>query len=524
MNDTQRPYYILGGIGLVLIGLLAGVILMLTFDAPAGQDRVTRVVDRVELGGSQPPLTPARSDEEFAAEMPQPAALNRLFRDAAERVTPAVVFIEVQTEVPEDRYRRYNGEMRDFFRNPTPRQSVGSGVIVSPSGYVVTNQHVVQRAESIQVTLADKRQFDARVVGTDESTDLAVIQLETDTEFEALPLGDSDRVKVGDWVVAVGNPFRLTSTVTAGIVSALSRQVNIIDSDFRIENFIQTDAAINPGNSGGALVNLQGELVGINTAIATESGSYQGYGFAVPSNLMRRVIKDLIAYGEVRRGFMGISIEGITDRRAQEIGLDSIRGVYVSGVREDGAADQAGMQSGDVVLSIQRESVDAPNELQSAVARQRPGDRIAVTVWRKGAVRDYTVQLLGRDDPVYASWMQELETGGGAAQNQQEQPEEPPLPDVPDLLNIPSWSVGVRSLQPAERGMFNVDDGVYVAYVDRDGSAASAGLPRNTVITHVNDSPVRTPDALIALLERAESPVVVTVKRRGGNQAFYEIL
>jgi Do/DeqQ family serine protease len=435
-------------------------------------------------------------------------------------VTPAVVFIEVQTKTPEDGYRRYNGEMRDFFRNPTPRQSVGSGVIVSPSGYVVTNQHVVQRAESIQVTLADKRQFDARVIGTDESTDLAVIQLDTDTEFNALPLGDSDRVRVGDWVVAVGNPFRLTSTVTAGIVSALGRQVNIIDSSFRIEDFIQTDAAINPGNSGGALVNLQGELVGINTAIATESGSYEGYGFAVPSNLMRRVIKDLIAYGEVRRGFMGISIEGITDRRAQQIGLDSIRGVYVTGVRADGAADRAGMRTGDVVLSIQRESVDAPNELQSVVARQRPGDRIAVTVWRNGAVRDYTVRLLGRDDPVYASWMNELESDDSSAQNQQQSP----LPDVPELTNIPAWSVGVRSLLPPEQSIFDVDNGVYVAYVDRDGAAASAGLPRNTVITHVNDMPVGSPDELAATLETAASPMVVTVKRRGGDQAFYEIL
>lgn len=519
MHDPRRLHYILGGIGLVLIGLLAGVLLMLFVNLPGEGDRVTRVVDRVELGSRQPPLAPTASDAELAGEMPQPSALNRLFRDAAERVTPSVVFIEVQTDAPEDGYRRYNGEMRDFFRNPAPRQSVGSGVIVSPSGYVVTNQHVVQRAESIQVTLADKRQFDARVVGADASTDLAVLQLETDTEFDALPLGDSDRVQVGDWVVAVGNPFRLTSTVTAGIVSALGRQVNIIDSDFRIEDFIQTDAAINPGNSGGALVNLQGELVGINTAIATESGSYEGYGFAVPSNLMRRVIKDLIAYGEVRRGFMGISIESITDRRAQEIGLDSIRGVYVSGVRQDGAADRAGMRSGDVVLSIQRQSVDAPNELQSAVARQRPGDDIEVRVWRDGGVRTYRVRLLGGDDPAYASWMNELDTEGQAEEN-----EESPIPDVPELLDIPAWSVGVRALQPAEEEIFGTETGVYIAYVDRDGAAAEAGLPRNTVITHVNDSPVRSPDALTDALNAAKAPVVVTVQRRDGTQAFYEIL
>jgi Do/DeqQ family serine protease len=520
MDESRRVYYVLGGIGLVLIGLLAGVMIMLAVDEPAGEERVTRVVDHVELGSRQPPLSPAASDAELAAEMPQPSALNRLFRDAAERVTPAVVFIEVRTDAPEDGYHRYDGEMRDFFRNPTPRQSVGSGVIVSESGYVVTNEHVVKRAEEIRVTLADKRQFGATLIGRDASTDLAVLKLDADQTFPSLSLGNSDRVEVGDWVVAVGNPFRLTSTVTAGIVSALGRQVNIIDSDFRIEDFIQTDAAINPGNSGGALVNLQGQLIGINTAIATETGSYEGYGFAVPSNLMNRIVKDLIAYGEVRRGFMGVSIEGITDRRARQIGLDSIRGVYVSAVRRNGAADRAGMREGDVVLRIQSEEVDAPNELQSAVARQRPGDRIGVTVWRDGRVSEYQVRLLGRNNPAYRDWMPNRDA---EAQDTPSPSPDRALPEVPELESVSAWAIGVRPLQPPEPGVFEVERGAYVAYVERNGAAATAGLPRNTVITHIGDTPVSGPGDVVRLADETGGTAVVRVVRPGGTSAFYEI-
>ena len=524
MDGSRRVSYVLGGIGLVLIGLLAGIFVMLAVEDAPRPEPVTRVVDRIELGSRTPPLPATASDTELAADVPQPSALNRLFRDVAERVTPAVVFIEVRTEAPSsDRFQRYDGEMRDFFGSPSPRQSLGSGVIVSNRGYVVTNHHVVDRAERIQVTLADKRQFRARVVGSDPSTDLAVLKLDTEQELAALSLGNSDSVQVGDWVVAVGNPFRLTSTVTAGIVSALGRQVNIIDNSFSIEDFIQTDAAINPGNSGGALVNLRGELIGINTAIATESGSYEGYGFAVPSNLMSRVVKDLIAYGELRRGFMGVSIEGITDRRAQDIGLDSIRGVYVASVRQDGAAARAGLRTGDVVLAIQGTSVDAPNELQSAVARRRPGDRIDVRVWRAGRVQDYSVQLLGRDDPAYQDWVTDMRTPTPAPD--EEEPSPDVFPELPELQGIADWSAGVRALRESEKRAFDVRDGVYVAYVERGGAADRAGLPRNTVITHVNDQPVDGPDALLNVL-RAEngSATLVRIQRRGGRSAFYEIL
>lgn len=495
--------------------------------APRGE-AVTRVVDRVEIGSRAAPLRTTDIDTELSSEMPQPSALNRLFRDVASRVTQSVVFIQVRTRPPEEGEVEYEGQMRDyFFRNPTPRQSVGSGVIISNQGYIVTNQHVVERAEEIQVTLNDKRQFDARVVGADPSTDLAVIKVESDAAFPAVSLGNSDAIEVGDWVVAVGNPFRLTSTVTAGIVSALGRQVDIIDSSFRIENFIQTDAAINPGNSGGALVNLQGELVGINTAIATESGSYEGYGFAVPSNLMERIVKDLIAYGEVRRGYMGVSIEEINDRRAREIGLDSIRGVYVAAVRRDGGAYRAGVRDGDVVLSIEGTPVNAPNELQSTVVRRRPGDVIDVRVWRDGAVRSYGVELLGRDAPAYRDWVEELTAPpAGEAPDDgrtfRERREPPSSPGEP-LKDVESWGMGVRDLEADEASAFGVSSGAYVAYVERGTPAGRAGLPRDVVVTRADDTSVTGADDVVDVATSADAPVLLRVERRDGTSAFYEI-
>ena len=462
--------------------------------APRGE-AVTRVVDRVEIGSRAAPLRTTDIDTELSSEMPQPSALNRLFRDVASRVTQSVVFIQVRTRPPEEGEVEYEGQMRDyFFRNPTPRQSVGSGVIISNQGYIVTNQHVVERAEEIQVTLNDKRQFDARVVGADPSTDLAVIKVESDAAFPAVSLGNSDAIEVGDWVVAVGNPFRLTSTVTAGIVSALGRQVDIIDSSFRIENFIQTDAAINPGNSGGALVNLQGELVGINTAIATESGSYEGYGFAVPSNLMERIVKDLIAYGEVRR---------------------------------DGGAYRAGVRDGDVVLSIEGTPVNAPNELQSTVVRRRPGDVIDVRVWRDGAVRSYGVELLGRDAPAYRDWVEELTAPpAGEAPDDgrtfRERREPPSSPGEP-LKDVESWGMGVRDLEADEASAFGVSSGAYVAYVERGTPAGRAGLPRDVVVTRADDTSVTGADDVVDVATSADAPVLLRVERRDGTSAFYEI-
>ena len=530
MRNVKRIHLILAGIGLVLVGLLAGILvtLLVTNDPPAPSSQARVAADRVELGGTPPSVQPPARDSAF--EMPEPTALNRLFRNVSEQVTPAVVFIQVRTEAPDtpdDGYHEFDGDMQRFFRNPFPRQSVGSGVLISDDGYVVTNHHVVERASEIQITLADKRQYSATVVGSDGATDLAVLKVDTDDGLPAIRLGNSDRVQVGDWVIAVGNPFRLTSTVTAGIVSALGRQVNIIEDAFRIENFIQTDAAINPGNSGGALVNMNGELVGINTAIATESGSYEGYGFAVPTNLMERVVRDLIAYGEVRRGFLGISIQEVDADRAASMGLRAIRGVYIGDVRTNGAADQSGMEPGDVVLRMAGEPVNAPNELQSVVARYRPGDVLDVRVWRDGQERTLQVRLMGRDAPAYAGWMDTDDVEPPTGENDGTRPPDEPVPPSPhagsSIAELDAWGVGVRPLNAEERMAFGVRNGVYVAYVEQGRPAAQAGLPRDAVLVAMDGTSVNDPAEMQRLLQQSTGPVLVEVHRRDQTRAFYEI-
>jgi len=337
MSTSRRAIRLLAGIGLVLVGLLAGIWATLLFDEAPAPRPSARIVKQVD--NRRGPSTAVDSGQQGP---PTPASLGDRFRQVAEQVRKAVVSIRVQAKEAE-------GGSNEFFDRPPRRQNLGSGVLISPDGYIVTNYHVIEGAAAIQVRLPDKRQFDARIVGTDEATDLAVVKIDGPSDFPVLPIGRSEDVQVGDWVVAVGNPFRLTSTVTAGIVSALGRQLQIIEDQFRIENFIQTDAAINPGNSGGALVNLDGELVGINTAIASRTGGYQGYGFAIPANLMERVVTDLLEYGEMKRGYLGVSIQEVTADRAEEVGLDTIHGVYIAGVRGGSAADRAGLRRGDIV-------------------------------------------------------------------------------------------------------------------------------------------------------------------------------
>ncbi len=523
-TNTRRGLSLLIGLGLVLVGLLSGILIMLIADDDPAPTSPPQVAERIELGSGEPVSTAAESDSGLTSdEVPEPGALNTLFRKVAGKVTPAVVFIQVEStsRMPEDQFHNFDDETRErFFRNPVPRQSVGSGVIISNKGHVVTNHHVVKEGDNIRVTLADKRQYDATVVGSDASTDLAVLRLDTDAELPAIAFGNSDEVDVGEWVIAVGNPFRLTSTVTAGIVSALGRQVGVINDRFRIEDFIQTDAAINPGNSGGALVNLRGELVGISTAIATESGSYEGYGFAVPSNLMQRVVQDLISYGEVRRGYLGVEIMEVNARVAEEVGLREIRGVYVDGVPSGGAAARAGIEAGDVILAVDGRSLGALNELQSTVARHRPGDTLDVTVWRDGTTRSFDVRLMGRED-----WSAET----ASAQSSPEEPpsrERDPSPSGAQLFELEAWGLGVRPLTQQERTAFEVDTGVYVAYVQNGSVSAEGGLPRDVVITKVGETIVQSVDEVLKALERAETsprPALLRVQRRDGTSAFYEV-
>lgn len=317
------------------------------------------------------------------------------FTFAAEKTVHGVVHIQCETTVQSVFYD-------DFFSFLLPPQSrersyqtSGSGVIISEDGYVITNNHVVQDAETINVVLNDKRSYVARLVGNDPSSDLAVIKIEADG-LEPLQFGNSDEVKIGEWVLAVGNPFNLTSTVTAGIVSAKARNINILGnkmSNAPIESFIQTDAAVNPGNSGGALVNLKGELVGINTAIASSTGSYTGYSFAIPSNIVRKVTSDLIQYGMTQKANIGVHFAEMDSKLAEVKGIKSVRGIYIGYVIKDGAADKAGIKDGDIITSIDGKSVNSNAEFNEVIAQHSPGDVVKVAIERDGKPFYFDVTL-----------------------------------------------------------------------------------------------------------------------------------
>lgn len=314
-----------------------------------------------------------------------PDGLNFVF--AAKNATPSVVHI--RTTYEEGRGNSpFNEFFRDYFgeryeRRGGPARGAGSGVVVSPDGYIVTNNHVIEDASNIEVVLNDNRSYKAQVVGTDSNTDLAVLKIEEEN-LTAVNYGNSDNINVGEWVLAIGNPYEFRSTVTAGIVSAKGRNINILDGDYRIESFIQTDAAVNPGNSGGALVNLNGQLIGINTAIASPSGAFAGYSFAVPVSLVKKVVSDLVEYGKVQRALLGISILDVNAQTAEMYELDVLRGVYVRGVMADGAASNAGIEIGDVIISIDDQPVNNVAQLQERIAIKRPGERVDVTFIRGG--------------------------------------------------------------------------------------------------------------------------------------------
>ena len=524
MNDSQSPFPIrfFAGVGLLLVGLLTGILIMLfVANEQRAMDDLPRVVEKVELRSSDD-----RNDRSYprdsAADFNSLSAAKMLsegFQEVASTVTPAVVFIRVELFA--------SGDERGWFpRFGNSRQSVGSGVIIDDTGYIVTNNHVVEGAESILVTLHDKRQYTATIVGTDKSTDLAVIKAEAAEDLPFVTLGNSDDVSVGEWVIAIGNPFRLTSTVTAGIVSALGRQVDIIEDSFGIEDFIQTDAAINPGNSGGALVNLQGDLIGINTAIATESGSYEGYGFAVPVNLVERVAQDLISYGEVKRGYLGVEIRAVDAASAGQLGLERIAGVMIHAVAPGGAADKSGLQDGDVVLSINGRLVDEPNDLQLTVATYRPGDRLELEVWRDGELQMFYVELIDKDDQTYRNWLAELNTRTPQSELRNRlnpTPEE--LLEEEIAQEAREWGIGLKELTNRTRAVFDVNEGAYIAFILNGSPAYDGNVPRDVILLEVNGESVASVEDALTVLEKVKENGKVAlfqVKRRDGQIAFYE--
>lgn len=398
------------------------------------------------------------------------------FTAVAAQVTPAVVHIKSTQNGRAQEQVEGSDSFRDFFGpryQPGPSQSSGSGVIINESGYIVTNNHVVQDAEMVEVTLSDNRSFKAEVIGIDPDTDLALIKINL-TGLKYLSFVDSDQSRVGEWVLAVGNPFNLNSTVTAGIISAKGRNINIIngntaEGNTAIESFIQTDAAINPGNSGGALVNMSGGLLGINTAIASPTGSYSGYGFAVPSNIVNKIVEDLIKYGVVQRGWLGIHVGSVTSELVKDQSLEVNEGAYVSGFAENGksAAKDAGINEGDVVVKIDETRINSSTALIEHVGRHRPGDKLMITVNRKGKEITYPVVLKTRDGEV--TTVKREEKKGYA-----------------------SLGIELENLEPKELKSLDLESGVKVKALGNGKLARYTDVREGFIITKVNDKEVKS--------------------------------
>jgi serine protease Do len=415
------------------------------------------------------------------------------FVQAAAAVTPAVVYIRVtytNDESGNDQQSQLQQMFGQMFGQPVRPQGAqmasGSGVIISPDGYIVTNNHVVEKADKISVTTNDHRTFQAKVIGTDPNTDLALIKIDA-ANLPIVKLGNSDDAKVGEWVLAVGNPFNLTSTVTAGIVSAKGRNIGIIGSEDNenqnpfgrtsndqpktnkaIESFIQTDAAINPGNSGGALVNTKGELIGINSAIASHTGSYEGYGFAIPINLAKKVLGDIEKYGSVKRGYVGVSFKELDPDVAAALKTSVTNGLYVNDVVPNGGAEQAGIKSGDVIVKVEGNPVYESSDLQERVGELQPGDKIHLTVLRDGAEKNFTVTLKG-DLPVRA-----------LAENSSK--------SAAELFN--KLGASFMPVNADQKAQFHINAGVVVTQVRPGHLFDETQIPVGSVITSVNRKPV----------------------------------
>ena len=423
------------------------------------------------------------------------------FVSASSMATPAVVHIKSYFQTPttngeeDNPLKEFFGDQFKWDFNSPGKQAAGSGVIIARDGYIVTNNHVIENANKVEVVLNDKRTFFADVVGTDPTTDLALLKID-ESNLPTLGFGNSDEVQVGEWVLAVGNPFNLTSTVTAGIVSAKGRSLNILNEQYRIESFIQTDAAVNPGNSGGALINNSGDLIGINTAIASETGSFAGYSFAVPANIVRKVTRDLKEYGQVQRGIIGVQIQDINARFAEDNGLDVLNGAYVSGVMDGGAAKDAGIERGDVIISISGKSVNSSSELQEVVGTYRPGDEVQVQLNREGEEMMVSVTLRsleGTTDLVDVSANKETKTIVGAE---------------------------LRSLTSREKSRLGLEQGVMVEDIE-EGWLEYAGVTEGFVITKMNRREVDSPTEIEDLFHGTDGRITIEGIGKDGTREFY---
>ncbi len=429
------------------------------------------------------------------------------YADLVERVAPAVVTVRATRTVRQTQFAPQDDLLRRFFGDrdesreegaprPAPRRQggLGSGVVVSPDGYILTNNHVVEGADKVRVDFTDGRSLEARVVGTDRPSDLAVLKVAANG-LTTVPTGDSDRVRVGDVVLAIGNPLGVGQTVTMGIVSGKGRATGGGNGTY--EDFIQTDASINQGNSGGALISTRGELVGINSQILSPVGFNIGIGFAIPSNMAQGVLDQIVKTGTVRRGLLGVTVQGVSADLAKSLGLSDVRGAIVTDVAKDGAAAGAGIEQGDVILAVNGQRIDSSNALRNQIARTDPGTSVALTVLRDGRERQVQAKL-GELPAEQAARTQA--TGDGEHER---------------------YGMAVKPLTPelAQQAGVDADRGLFVSEVDPDGPAAEAGIQSGDVITQVNGKKVGSRAELKAALDAAtpSKPTLLLISRRGGN-------
>ena len=441
------------------------------------------------------------------------------FADLAEELLPAVVNISTTQAMPErGEAENFDDFFEDFFERrgrPAPERprrapsALGSGFVIDSSGYVVTNNHVIEGAEEIKVILQDDRSFDAELIGTDEKTDLALLKIDPPSDLPSVEWGDSDTMRIGDWVLAIGNPFGLGGTVTAGIISARARDINAGPYD----DFIQSDASINRGNSGGPMFNMDGEVIGVNTAIFSPTGGSVGIGFAIPSQLARNVIAQLRDSGEVKRGWLGVRIQSVTDELAEGLGLDEASGALVAAVTPDGPAEDAGIKQGDVILEFDGRKVPDMRRLPRMVAETRIGKAVEVEVWRNKSERVSLEVVLGElpDDDQLAALTPGQEEGGG------------------DAGTVEELGLTLSTVTPELRQQFGLAedvDGVVVTEVDPAGNAAEKGLQPGDVVMEVDQDPVSTPAEVAQRVSQSKNEgyrVVTLLVMRNGDPSWVAV-
>ncbi len=474
------------------VGFIGGLIPLATYLTINYYSDNSKLSDRVLDGNKQ-------YNARFASMQGTPVD----FIQASENTINSVV--HVTTKVVQTSFQR--DIFQEFFYGPGAGgrefkqygSGSGSGVIVSSEGYIVTNNHVIENASEIEVILNDNSKYTAKVVGTDPSTDIAILKIEG-SGFQPIPLGNSDDLKVGEWVLAVGNPFNLTSTVTAGIVSAKARNINLLSDRSKqdvipIESFIQTDAAVNPGNSGGALVNTKGELVGINTAIASQTGSYSGYSFAVPVNLVEKVMRDLIDYGVVQRGYLGVQINDITQEIKTKNNLPNTKGVFVTKVVEDGSADKAGLKDGDVILKIGSKEVNSVASLQEEIGKRRPGDKVSVTIRTKKGEEEIKELILRNKEG------------------------ETKLISKEEISKNAALGATFVELTEKEKKELNITYGVKIKSIQA-GKLKSIGLTEGMVISKVNNEPIESVEQLTTKLNGVNRGILLEIVTESGQRDY----